>query len=154
MLNDTQWPCNLPDFLVDAQALLNKLQECLTHLELICNDQDAADCLLRTLESLDQRALSLSLEPVAAFCQQLQQLLRVAKPRKRLEGDTLRALNECLTLLAWQLELIDPRTGQLTLDNDEQIALVQALAITIDPDQKTLPQGFGAGQKTLVQRAT
>ncbi len=143
MLNDNQWSCTLPDFLVDAQAMLNKLQECLSHLELICNDQDAADCLLHTLESLSQRAQGLSLAQVTAFCQQLQQLLCLAKPRNRLEGATLTALNECLTLLAWQLELIDPRTGQLSLDSDEQTALVQALAITIDPEQQALPQLFG-----------
>ena len=138
MPDDTPWSCALPDFLVDAQAMLTKLQECLTHLELICNDQDAADCLLRTLESLNQRAHDLSLAEVSAFCQQLQQLLGVAQPRHRLEGTTLIALNQCLTLLAWQLELIDPRTGQLSMDTDEQIALVQALAVSIDADVQPL----------------
>lgn len=139
MLNDAQWSCALPDFLVDAQAMLNKLQECLSHLELIRNDQDAADCLLYTLESLSRRAQGLSLEEVAAFCQQLQQLLHLAKPRNRLEGSTLKALNECLTLLAWQLELIDPRTGQLSMDSDEQTALVEALASTIDCEHAPAP---------------
>ncbi|MGC1331004.1 hypothetical protein [Pseudomonas sp.] len=153
MLNDTQWSCALPDFLVDAQAMLNKLQECLSHLELICNDQDAADCLLRTLESLSQRACGLSLVEVTAFCQQLQQLLQVAKPRNRLEGNTLKALNACLTLLAWQLELIDPRTGQLSMDEDEQTALVRALAITIDPDQQHLPSPAGRFENQADRRA-
>ncbi len=142
MLNDSQWSCALPDFLVEAQAMLNKLQECLSHLELICNDQDAADCLMQTLESLSLRAQGLSLAQVTAFCQQLQQLLSLAKPRNRLEGATLKALDECLTLLAWQLELIDPRTGQLSLDGAEQSALVEALAISIEADGQTLPTAF------------
>lgn len=154
MLNDTQWSCALPDFLVDAQAMLNKLQECLNHLELICNDQDAADCLVSTLESLSQRAQGLALNEVAAFCQQLQQLLGVARPRNRLAGPTLKALNECLTLLAWQLELIDPRTGQLSLDSDEQAALVHALAVSIDPEQSPAPHlpthtGQQAGRQVI-----
>jgi len=152
MLNDTQWSCALPDFLVDAQAMLNKLQECLNHLEMFCNDQDAADCLVDTLESLSQRAQGLSLGEVSAFCQQLQRLLGLARPRNRLEGPTLKALNECLTLLAWQLELIDPRTGQLSLDTEEQAALVHALAVSIDTDH-TSPQHVtaSAGQQTRGQ---
>ncbi len=143
MPNDSQRSCTLPDFLVEAQAMLNKLQECLSHLELICNDQDAADCLLQTLEILSLRAQGLSLVQVTAFCQQLQHQLSVAKPRHRLEGNTLKALDECLTLLAWQLELIDPRTGQLSMDGDEQSALVQALATTIEADRQTVSASFG-----------
>lgn len=152
MLNDTQWSCALPDFLVEAQAMLNKLQECISHLELIRNDQDAADCLLYTLESLGLRAQGLSLEQVAAFCQQLRQLLHLAKPRNRLEGATLKALNECLTLLAWQLELIDPRTGQLSLDSDEQVALVEALAVTIDSSLAPVPPTAGKANGQLDRR--
>ncbi|MDE1167641.1 MAG: Hpt domain-containing protein [Pseudomonas sp.] len=134
MMNSNQWPSALPDFLDQAQALLSKLQECLSHLELICNDQDAADCLLNTLGTLSAQAQCRSLPEIAAFCHQVEHLLRLAQPRNRLQGDTLGALHQCLTLLAWQVELIDPCTGQLCLDDDEQNTLVQALAACIETE--------------------
>ena len=133
MLNDDQWPSTLDEFKDVAQALLGKLDECLIHLELICNDADAAQCLVTTLERLVMAARALRLEEIAAFAQQIHEVLRGARPQNRLHGETLRALHQCLALLAWQLELIDPRTGQLCLDDEEQVALIGALAATIDP---------------------
>lgn len=133
MLNDDQWPSTLDEFKDVAQALLAKLDECLSHLELICNDPDAAQCLVATLERLTMAARALRLNEIAAFAHQLHDVLRAARPRNRLNGETLRALQQCLALLAWQLELIDPHTGQLSLDDDEQVALIGALVATIDP---------------------
>jgi len=133
MLNEDQWPSTLDEFKDVAQTLLGKLDECLSHLELICNDTDAAQCLVGTLERLAMAARALRLEEIAAFAQQIHDVLRAAGPRNRLQGETLRALAQCMTLLAWQLELIDPRTGQLSLDDEEQVALISALAATIDP---------------------
>lgn len=133
MLNDDQWPSTLDEFKDVAQALLGKLDECLIHLELICNDADAAQCLVATLERLAMAARALRLDEIAAFAQQLHEVLRATRPQNRLHGETLRALHRCLSLLAWQLELIDPRTGQLSLDDEEQVALIDALVLSIDP---------------------
>lgn len=132
MLNDDQWPSTLDEFKEIAQALLGKLDECLSHLELISNDADAAQCLVLTLERLAMAARALRLDEIAAFAQQLHDVLRAARPQDRLHGETLRALHQCLALLAWQLELIDPHTGQLSLDDEEQVALIGALVATID----------------------
>jgi hypothetical protein len=45
-----------------------------------------------------------------------------------LQGKTLPALAACLTLLAWQLELVDLLTGRLSLDSEEQHLLLNELA--------------------------
>ena len=44
-----------------------------------------------------------------------------------LNDPILDALKSCLTLMAWQLELIDPRNGQLNLDDSEQVMLIEEL---------------------------
>jgi hypothetical protein len=49
-----------PEFLVEAEQLLAKTEECLSHLQLISNDKDAIDCMLNTLLKLATQALMLS----------------------------------------------------------------------------------------------
>lgn len=123
----------IPEFLVDAQVLLTQAEECLQHLELIDNDPDACHCLNDTLATLVTRAESLGLVEVASYSKQLQHLLDTAQQPSRLPGSALPALEECLTLLAWQLELVDPCTGRLGLDTDEQAALLDNLAAALNP---------------------
>ncbi|WP_422416678.1 histidine kinase [Pseudomonas sp. GZD-222] len=123
----------LQDFLVDAQVLLTQAQECLQHLELIDNDPDACHCLNDTLAALVTRAQCLGLVEVASYGRQLQHLLDNAQNPACLPGSALPALEECLTLLAWQLELVDPCTGRLSLDTDEQVVLLDNLAAALNP---------------------
>lgn len=118
----------LQDFLLDAQSLLSKAQECLQHLELIGNDPDACHCLNESLDLLAFRADALGLLEVAHYAHTLQQLLAPACRQRHLQGKTLPALAACLTLLAWQLELVDPLTGRLSLDSEEQHLLLNELA--------------------------
>jgi hypothetical protein len=138
MLNDKPLAPALHEFMVDAQIMLNQSQECLQHLELIDNDRDASECMVDTLNRLAARAQACSLSTIAGFCQQIKFLLNLAEPHQRLHGDALKALDDCLTLLAWQLELIDPQTGQLSLDESEQIALIGELASALDVDDLRL----------------
>jgi hypothetical protein len=49
----------------------------------------------------------------------------------QLHDQALDALNNCLTLLAWQLELIDTRTGELSLDESEQTSLIATVTLQI-----------------------
>ncbi|WP_252090399.1 histidine kinase [Pseudomonas sp. MWU13-3659] len=121
----------LQDFLLDAQDLLTKSQECLQHLELIDNDPDACQCLGETLDLLARRADTLSLLEIAHYTRTLQQLLAPACSQRHLRGEALPALDACLTLLAWQLELVDPRTGRLGLDMQEQHLLLTELATSL-----------------------
>lgn len=116
------------DFLQDAQVLLARSQECLQHLELIDSDPDACHCLNETLDTLAHRARQLELVEVAHYTLALQQLLAPGCHQGRLQGEALPALAACLTLLAWQLELVDPRTGRLNLDTEEQQQLLGELA--------------------------
>lgn len=133
MVNESLNSGVLQDFLLDAQVLLTQAHECLQHLELIDNDPDACHCLSDTLATLVTRARLLGLVEVANYGQQLQHLLKTAHNPTHLPGSALPALEECLTLLAWQLELIDPCTGRLSLDTDEQVALLGNLAAALHP---------------------
>nr|WP_201170566.1 histidine kinase [Pseudomonas sp. S31] len=118
----------LQDFLLDAQVLLTQSQECLHHLELIDNDPDACHCLHNALDTLARRASDLGLVEVAHYAYGLQLLLAPACHQQRLLSEALPAVEACLTLLAWQLELVDIRTGRLNLDASEQTALLSDLA--------------------------
>ncbi|MEB0040933.1 MULTISPECIES: hypothetical protein [unclassified Pseudomonas] len=128
MLKDKEWQHSLPDFLTGAQTLLTKSDECLSHLELFTNDKDAIECLLGTLLTLAHKADALGLDGITDFSLRINRLLSLAYPHISLQGDTLRALKNCFTLLAWQLELIDADTGLLLLDDSEQVELLYAFA--------------------------
>ncbi|MCY1398514.1 hypothetical protein D3C76_95550 [compost metagenome] len=138
MLNDKPLAHCFHEFMVDAQRMLAKSQECLQHLELIGNDRDASVCMVHTLHTLANKAQACSLGTISEFCGQIIFLLNLAGPHDRLHGESLRALDNCLTLLAWQLELIDPQTGQLCLDDSEQLGLIEALACTLGVDNLRL----------------
>ncbi|PVZ44004.1 histidine kinase [Pseudomonas sp. CC120222-01a] len=127
----------LQDFLLDAQVLLTQSQECLQHLELISNDPDACHCLDNALQNLARRASTLGLLEVAHYASVLHQLLAPACKQQCLDNAALPTLNACLTLLAWQLELVDVHTGRLALDTCEQVTLLSELATALN---QPLPQ--------------
>ncbi|APC18348.1 hypothetical protein BLL42_22450 [Pseudomonas frederiksbergensis] len=132
MLNDRKnWNQRLPEFLIEAETLLAKSEECLSHLQLINNDQDAIDCMLNTLFTLANRADALALQAVSEFSMCIHALLSNARNQIDLNDQALCALKECFTLMAWQLELVDLTTGQLSLDGAEQISLIEAFAMEI-----------------------
>ncbi|MGG5289936.1 histidine kinase [Pseudomonas shirazensis] len=118
----------LPEFLRDAQRLLSQAQECLLHLQLIDNDPDACRCLNDTLTKLAKRAEQLGLDEVAHYSSALHHLLAPACGQRHLHSTALPAVEACLNLLDWQLELIDAQTGQLNLDRSEQAVLLDDLA--------------------------
>lgn len=121
----------LPEFLLEAEKLLAKSQECLTHLHLIRDDNDAIDGMKTSLAKLAEKADSLSLQAISDFSRRLQALIANARPPMQLHDQALDALHDCLTLLAWQLELIDTRTGELPLDESEQTALIATVTLQI-----------------------
>ena len=135
----------LQEFLLDAQVLLTQSQECLQHLELIDNDPDACHCLDNALDTLARRASGLGLLEVAHYTFALQQLLAPACQHLHLHSKALPALSACLTLLAWQLELVDKQTGRLALDASEQTALLAELATALD---QPIPQTCAPCQDT------
>jgi hypothetical protein len=130
MLNGTDWQTTHPQFMPDAQLLLSTCQECLAHLELISDDGDAVDCLLATLTRLSEQAGLAQVDCITGLCHDMRQTLRMAWASQCLSVESLPVLGKCLTLLAWQLELIDLRTGQLPLDDSEQKDLLEELAMT------------------------
>ncbi|MDH0645936.1 histidine kinase [Pseudomonas sp. GD03858] len=126
LLNDA-----VQGFLQDAQVLLARSQECLQHLKLIDSDPDACHCLGETLDTLAHRARQFGMVEVAHYTLALQQLLAPGCQQGRLHGQSLPALAACLTLLDWQLELLDPLTGRLHMDSEEQQQLLGDLALSL-----------------------
>ncbi|MEN2396808.1 hypothetical protein [Pseudomonas halotolerans] len=132
MPNDRKnWNQRLPEFLIEAETLLAKSEECLAHLQLINNDRDAIDCILSTLLKLASKADALALEAVSEFSLHIHGLLSHAQSRIQLHDQALGALKDCFTLMAWQLELVDHTTGQLSLDTSEQTSLIEAFAFQV-----------------------
>ncbi len=132
MPNDRRnWNQRLPEFLIEAETLLAKSEECLSHLQLINNDKDAIDCMLSTLLKLANKANALALEAVSEFSLHIHGLLSHAQNQMELHDQALDALKDCFTLMAWQLELVDHTTGQLGLDSSEQTSLIEAFAFQV-----------------------
>lgn len=147
------WVQRFPEFLVEAETLLAKSEECLSHLQLISNDKDAIECMLSTLLKLARRAEALALESISEFSLHIHSLLDLNQAHVDLNDQALQALQDCFTLMAWQLELVDQKTGQLSLDESEQASLIEALAFQVgqSPIQspltsKRLPQMPYSGQ--------
>ncbi|ROM79488.1 hypothetical protein BK654_09010 [Pseudomonas brassicacearum] len=141
MPNDRKnWSQRLPEFLTEAETLLAKSEECLSHLQLINNDKDAIDCMLSTLLKLANKADALALEAVSEFSLHIHGLLSHAQNHMELHEQALGALKDCFTLMAWQLELVDHTTGQLGLDSSEQTSLIEAFAVQVGQDPcETVP---------------
>lgn len=129
------WAQRLPEFLVEAEALLAKSEECLSHLQLIRNDKDAIDCMMSSLLKLASKADALALVAVSEFSLHIHGLLNHAQHHVDLHNPALDALKDCFTLIAWQLELIDQNTGQLGLDGSEQTSLIEAFAFQVGQSQ-------------------
>jgi len=125
------WAQRFPEFLVEAETLLAKSEECLSHLQLISNDKDAIDCMRSTLLKLAARAEALALEAVSEFSLHIHSLLNHAPDHIDLHAQALDALKDCFTLMAWQIELVDHNTGQLSLDTSEQASLIEAFAFQV-----------------------
>ncbi|WP_174244829.1 hypothetical protein [Pseudomonas sp. S35] len=132
MMNDgNEWQLALPEFLHEAEKLLTKSQECLSHLHLIRNDSDAIDCMKISLMKLAEKADCLALRAISEFSRHIQYLIANAENPLQLHDQALNALEDCLRLLAWQLELIDAKTGLLTLDEAEQTTLIATVTVQI-----------------------
>ncbi|SEJ81879.1 hypothetical protein [Pseudomonas sp. NFR16] len=125
MLNGNEWHQLHGDFLSETQLLMCRADECLSHLELIGDDRDAIECLLTTLQQLAGKADTAAVDSVAGFARQLRYLLYFASAAGRLQPKALLSLRQCISLMSWQIELIDPLDGSLPLDDGEQRDLLE-----------------------------
>ncbi|SDU98755.1 hypothetical protein [Pseudomonas mucidolens] len=124
-MNDgKEWQDTLPEFLLEAEMLLTKSEECLSHLRQFRNDNDAIDCLKGSPLKLAEKADAMALSAISTFPRRLLSLFGNAQNPLQLHDEALKVLHDCLNLMAWQLELIDPKTGKLSLDENEQTALI------------------------------
>lgn len=127
MLNSNQWLHRYNEFVDQSRALLHRAQECVAHLEMIADDEDAIACLQASLLNLADKATGASQGTIAGFTGQLQHRLGLQLNDNGLNARAIDTLRQCLDLLAWQLELIDPYTGELALDDEEQCVLLDRL---------------------------
>lgn len=128
MLNGNhEWQQTHSDFLSQVCPLVNRTDECLSHLELIGDDRDAIECLLDTLQQIAGEANAAAVPSIASFTRQLRHLLHCASVAGPLLPKALLCLRQCLWLLSWQVELVDPLTGLLPLDESEQKELLEHL---------------------------
>ncbi|HEX8595895.1 MAG TPA: hypothetical protein VF682_21850 [Pseudomonas sp.] len=151
MLNGLQWHDRYPEFISQAQALLSRFQECLLHLEVFDNDQDALACLKATLQKMGDHAENASINGVADFSRQLLKLMSAALLTPPLPVNALQVLKDCLALFAWQIELINPQDGLLLLDDSEQCALLDRFALVTG--LATLTGGITPQNPSTVTRA-
>lgn len=125
MLNGNEWHELHGNFLAETQQLMTRADECLSHLDLISDDRDAIECLLGTLQQIAGKADTASVQSIAGFARQLRYLLYFASAAGRLQPKALLTLRQCLSLLSWQVELVDPLSGLLPLDDSEQQELLE-----------------------------
>ncbi|MDZ5602283.1 histidine kinase [Pseudomonas sp. RP23018S] len=119
---------SLRTFQQDAERLLAVADDCMAHLHLITNDPDACRCLNTALAALVSRSALAGVDEVTRHAEHLRHLLSGAFQQRRLAGPVLPCAQACLTLLAWQLELLDPQTRRVDLDDQEQRRLLDDLA--------------------------
>ncbi|NWB84320.1 histidine kinase [Pseudomonas gingeri] len=113
--------------LMDSRTRMIDIQECLDHLELIPCDVDATQCLARHIRWLALSADTALLASTNGFCLELYNLINTPRFDKKMNDTTLQTLKKCCNLLAWQLELTNPRTGILHMDRREEIILLSEL---------------------------
>ncbi|WP_312935074.1 histidine kinase [Pseudomonas sp.] len=118
---------NVRTFQQDAKRLLAVADDCMAHLHLIANDPDACRCLGTALAALVRRSALAGVDEVTRHAEQLRYLLYGACQQRCLAGPVLPCAQACLTLLAWQLELLDPQTCRIGLDEQEQHRLLDDL---------------------------
>ena len=133
MFDGNEWHQLHREFLIDSEILISRANECVQHLELIGNDPDAIDCLLSLLQQVAEKARQVGVELVSAFAGQLRAVLHRICASGPLSLELIACLKQCVALLAWQVELIEPDTGLLPLDEAEQRSLLDRLGCTHAP---------------------
>ncbi|WP_049870572.1 hypothetical protein [Pseudomonas cremoricolorata] len=128
----------LRPFLADARRLLATAEDCMAHLQLIDDDADACHCLQQALSALARRAALAGVDELTRYAEPLRYLLSLACQAPRLSEVLLLRTQACLDLLAWQLELLDPSTGRIDLDEQEQLRLLHDLAGALDAQQRLI----------------
>ncbi|MFF7709297.1 hypothetical protein [Pseudomonas sp. NPDC007930] len=118
---------------------LTQLHDCLDHLALLNGDDEAASALRYALVRLHATAQASGLAGVAQFAAAVALALAASPSPWHQDGNSRGVLRQCLDLMAWQVELADPTTGELNLDQQEQQQLLTELRDTLAGRQLNLP---------------
>lgn len=128
MRNGNEWLRLHAGFLSDSHKLMCRAGDCLEHLAMISDDPDAMEGLLTALKQLAAQAFTHGIETLYEFAQELSGLISLATAAGHLHPAARLTLEHCMALMGWQLELIDPHTGSLALDDSEQRSLLGVFA--------------------------
>lgn len=126
--------------LSESRTRMSQIHDCLSHLEIIPCDPDATRSLIGHIRWLALSADTALLASTSSFCLEVHTLISTPAIDKKLNGATLHVLKKCCDLLAWQLELTNPRTGVLHMDKLEEQHLLQSLGLALNNPRDTLPE--------------
>lgn len=129
MLNDQQWMQLLLSFIDEARDLAKQAEEYLLLLEQTPTDEEAINGLFRAMHTLKGSAGLFSLTPLVNFTHHLESvLMKVREGQQALTPVLLDLLLRGLDEINAMVELIDPDSGELTVDEARHAGLITALA--------------------------
>jgi two-component system chemotaxis sensor kinase CheA len=129
MLDEDQWSQLLRGFIEEGRDLAKQAEEYLLALDQAPDDQQAVNGLFRAMHTLKGSAGLFTLTPLVNFTHHLENLLMAVRDGERQLTPALVSLMlRCLDEIASMLELIDPDSGELPVDEAHQVQLLDALA--------------------------
>ncbi|HSX70203.1 MAG TPA: chemotaxis protein CheA [Pseudomonas sp.] len=129
MFNDEQWSQLLRGFIEEGRDLAKQAEEYLLVLDQEPDDEQAVHGLFRAMHTLKGSAGLFTLTPLVNFTHHLESLLSTVRDgKRRLTAPLISLMLRCLDEIASMLDLIDPDSGELPVDEAHQAQLLDALA--------------------------
>ncbi|MEO4046458.1 chemotaxis protein CheA [Pseudomonas sp. CAU 1711] len=129
MLNENQWGQLLRGFIEEGRDLAKQAEEYLLALDQQPDDEQAINGLFRAVHTLKGSAGLFTLTPLVNFAHHLENLLMAVRDgERRLTPPLISLMLRCMDEIASMLELIDPDSGDLPVDEAHQAQLLDALA--------------------------
>jgi two-component system chemotaxis sensor kinase CheA len=133
MFDEEQWGQLLRGFIEEGRDLAKQAEEYLLVLDQAPDDQQAINGLFRAMHTLKGSAGLFTLTPLVNFTHHLENLLMAVRDGQRqLTPPLVSLMLRCLDEISSMLELIDPDSGELPVDEAHQGQLLAALAEQTD----------------------
>lgn len=129
MFDEEQWSQLLRGFIDEGRDLAKQAEEYLLTLDQTPDDEQAVHGLFRAMHTLKGSAGLFTLTPLVNFTHHLESLLSTVRDgERRLTPPLISLMLRCLDEISSMLELIDPVSGDLPVDEAHQGQLLEALA--------------------------
>ena len=129
MFDEEQWSQLLRGFIDEGRDLAKQAEEYLLTLDQTPDDEQAVHGLFRAMHTLKGSAGLFTLTPLVNFTHHLESLLSTVRDgERRLTPPLISLMLRCLDEISSMLELIDPVSGDLPVDEAHQSQLLEALA--------------------------